>query len=196
MRYTEEMRNFIADNVKGITSKELAEKVSNEFGVSVTEKQMKGYMGNNRLTNGVDCRFKKGQVPHNKGEKGKWSEGCERSWFKKGHIPKNHRPVGSERLGSDGYWMIKVAEPNVWKLKHRLIYEEHYGPIPKGKIIIFLDGNKSNFEIENLMCITKGENAVLNHIGLRYDTTEATESGVALANYIKAVHAIKKRRGR
>ena len=53
-------------------------------------------------------------------------------------------PVGSERVNK-GYIYVKVAEPNVWIEKHRLIYESMYGNIPTGHKVIFADKNKRNF---------------------------------------------------
>ena len=44
--------------------------------------------------------------------------------FAKGNVPPNHRPVGSERISKDGYIEVKVAEPNKWRLKQRVVYEE------------------------------------------------------------------------
>lgn len=107
--------------------------------------------------------FKKGHIPKNKGKK--WDEylskeNQERSrstCFKKGNIPPNHKPVGYERKSRDGYWEVKVAEPRTFKAKHRLLWEQHHGPIPKGVNIVFIDGNTDNITIENLRAETMEE---------------------------------------
>ena len=44
--------------------------------------------------------------------------------LKKGNRPHNYRPVGSERITVDGFIEIKVADPNKWDLKSRVIYQE------------------------------------------------------------------------
>ncbi len=44
--------------------------------------------------------------------------------FKKGQKPHNHKPVGHERITADGYREIKTAEPNVFKLVHRVVWEK------------------------------------------------------------------------
>ena len=77
--------------------------------------------------------------------------------FKKGHIPKNHKPVGYERITRDGYIEVKTAEPNVFELKHRLVWIEHNGEIPPGYNIQFKDGNRQNVSIENLYMISRSE---------------------------------------
>lgn len=105
--------------------------------------------------------YKKGHTPANKGRKqtefmsAEAIEKTAKTRFKKGHIPKNHKEVGYERENREGYIEIKVSEPNVFKLKHRLIWEQHNGKIPKGYNIQFKDGNRKNCDIENLYLISR-----------------------------------------
>lgn len=107
--------------------------------------------------------FKKGYTPPNKGKKWgefmspKGQENSRKTTFKKGHTPKNHKPIGYQRITVDGYIEVKTQEPNVFKLKHRLIWEEHNGPIPKGHNIQFRDKNPHNCSIDNLYMISRSE---------------------------------------
>ena len=104
--------------------------------------------------------FKKGHVPWNKGLKGCF--GARKTSFKKGHLPPNTRKMYSERLSKEGYIEIKVGI-NKWISKHRYIWEQyHQKEVPKGKVVIFLDGNNRNFEIENLKLISRGALLILN----------------------------------
>lgn len=102
-------------------------------------------------------QFPKGHTPANKGQKmpPETYSKVSRTMFPKGHTPKNHREIGSERTNVDGYIEIKVAEPNKWKLKHRIIWEDAYGPIEKGYNIQFKDGNPQNVTLENLYIISR-----------------------------------------
>lgn len=104
-------------------------------------------------------RFQKGQIPANKGKKmpSEVYERCAPTMFKKGNKPANHKPVGSERVNIYGYIEIKVAEPNKWKLKHRLLWEEAHGPIPPGHIVSFRNGNGQDVRLENLRLISRAE---------------------------------------
>ena len=117
-----------------------------------------------RLKKGNEAtRFKKGQTPWNKGMKG-LDIGGKETQFKKGHVPHTYRPVGEERIDEDGYTYIKILDPAKWVLKHRHIYEEHYGKLEPHMVVTFRDKNISNFEIENLEAITKVENMERNRI--------------------------------
>ena len=84
------------------------------------------------------------------------------------------------RMSKDGYIEVKVAEPNKWRLKQRVVYEEAKGKIPEGCTIIFLDGNKRNLDIDNLRCVTRSELLYLNCNGLN-NSNEITETGILMA---------------
>ena len=104
-------------------------------------------------------RFQKGSVPLNKGKKVSpevYSK-IQPTMFKKGQTPVNHRDVGSERVNVYGYIEIKVAEPNRWRLKHRVIWEQVNGAIPKGYNVQFKNHNRQDCRIENLYLISKAE---------------------------------------
>ena len=82
-----------------------------------------------------------------------------------------NKTLGTERVNGDDYVDIKVAEPNVWEAKHRLIWKKEKGPIPKGHVVIFGDGNRHNFEINNLILVSKKILSVLNGSNLIQNET-------------------------
>ena len=94
-------------------------------------------------------------------------------------------PIGTEVLSKDHYVKVKIAdtykgESKNWKLKHYLIWEKHYGPIPKGTNVIFLDGNNRNFDINNLaLCDTKTL-LLLNHWDYYGHHPSITKAGIAV----------------
>ena len=109
-------------------------------------------------------------------------------------MPVNHKLVGSERINSkDGYIMIKVAEPNVWRLKQRVIWEEIHGPIPDDCVIRFLDGDKTNMDPENLVCVSRNINRIVNqkNLGTSGDT-ELGKTGIALAKLYEATYKARR----
>lgn len=187
MKYTDEMKQFILDNYKGRYNQELADLFNQKFNTNITSRTIKSYKANNNLNSGLTGKFIKGQTPHNKGKKmpKEVYEKVKHTMFAKGNVPPNHRPVGSERISKDGYIEVKVAEPNKWRLKQRVVYEEAKGKIPEGCTIIFLDGNKRNFDIDNLRCITRSELLYLNCNGLN-NSNEITETGILMARLDRA----------
>lgn len=187
MKYTDEMKQFILDNYKGRYNQELADLFNQKFNTNITSRMIKSYKANNKLNSGLTGKFRKGQTPHNKGKKmpKEVYEKVKHTMFAKGNVPPNHRPVGSERISKDGYIEVKVAEPNKWRLKQRVVYEEAKGKIPEGCPIIFLDGNKRNFDIDNLRCVTRSELLYLNCNGLN-NSNEITETGILMARLDRA----------
>lgn len=107
----------------------------------------------------VATRFTKELVPVNKGKRMSPEVYAKvaPTMFKPGHPSNNRRPVGSERVNADGYIEIKVAEPNKWKCKHRVVWEDHNGHIPRGFNIQFKDGNPLNVRLDNLYIISRAE---------------------------------------
>lgn len=176
------MKQFILDNYKERYNQELADLFNQKFNTNITSRMIKSYKANNKLNSGLTGKFRKGQTPHNKGKKmpKEVYEKVKHTMFAKGNVPPNHRPVGSERISKDGYIEVKVAEPNKWRLKQRVVYEEAKGKIPEGCTIIFLDGNKQNCNIDNLRCITWSELLYLNCNGLN-NSNEITETGILMA---------------
>lgn len=185
-----EIVEFIGKNAPGKYNKELTDLVNSTFKTDYKVNQIDCFKNNNKISSGLTGQFEKGHIPANKGKKmsAEQYEKCAETMFKKGNIPHNYRPVGSERADAkDGYISVKIADPNKWKLKHVLIYEEHYGPVPKGHKVIFLDKNKRNFNIENLALVSNGEMAMLNKNRRISECLEITKAGLALEKSKAAV---------
>jgi hypothetical protein len=81
----------------------------------------------------------------------------------------------------DGYKWVKIAEPNKWRQKHRLLWESENGHIPAGGAVIFADGDRMNITLDNLLQITKGQLAIMNKRKLISPDREATKAGAAVA---------------
>lgn len=187
-RYSQEERDFLRKFIPGHTCKEIVAEYNARFDDQITESRVKGYMSHHKINNGLTGRFKKGHIPANKGThpptRGRMAE----TQYKKGNLPHNTKPIGHERTTKDGYIEVKVkmrpSSPNTndnFKLKHRLVWEKEYGPIPEGHIVIFLDGDKGNFELSNLALISHAEHAQMTKQGLRSKVPEITKTGVLIA---------------
>lgn len=191
--YPGQVRHFIAAYVDGHTSQQIADALNNKFGTTYTARQIAAYKKNHHLVSNVDTKLKLGNVPYNKGMKGTCAPGSEKGWFKPGHRPHNHLPVGSEVVRTDGYRARKLAEPNVWKPVHIIMWCDAYGPVPDGCVVCFTDGNPKNISLSNLHLETKAENLVINKRGLRSSDAELNETGLMLAK-VKIATAEAKRK--
>lgn len=172
---TKEQHEYLVSINKGRTSNETTEMMNRKFNLNLKVSQIRCYRKNHNLTCGVVTRFEKGHVPMNKGTKVTSPEvlaKCSKTWFKKGHITHNRVSVGTEIIDSDGYRKVKIAEPNVWKFKHRLVWEQNRGEIPAGKMITFINGDRKDCRIENLILIDQQINSLLNKINVKARSPE------------------------
>lgn len=177
---------FLRNHVVGRSKRDLTELFNKHFQLDLLEKQIKSCCKRHKLPlSGLDGRFKLGRTPFNKGLKG--SFGGEDTQFKKGNKPHNYKPVGTERVNGDGYVDIKVADPNKWRAKHTLIWQEANGPVPKGHAIIFGDGNRRNFELDNLVLVSRKQLAMLNKHHLIKDNADLTRTGVILTDILMKI---------
>jgi hypothetical protein len=189
---------FLKEIVKGRSYAEITKMFNREFGFSIGVKAMGALLKKHNLKNGRDCRIRPGNISPNKGRKGYCPPGSEKGWFKHGVFPLNTMPLGSERVNGDGYVEVKYSEKsgppnNRWKAKHVLIWEAENGPAPEGHAVIFADGNRRNFNLENLMLVSRKELAVLNHMNmLSSKNGDITKAAVGIAR-LKVLLADKKR---
>lgn len=193
-QYPEEIKKFITENHIGVGSKGMAELLNKTFNTNYTAKQMKSYYGNHNINSGLDGRLKKGNKPWNRGLKGVVTGGLQ-TQFKKGHMPHNYVPVGSERIrtlrtnrkAKDDYIDVKIADPNKWKAKHILIWEQHNGPVPRGHAVIFGDGNNRNFGPNNLILVSRKQLAMLNKHQLIQNDADLTKTAVIITDLMLKV---------
>ena len=199
-RYSEEQKEFIITNNYGKYSKELAEMFNQHFNTNITAKEIAYFRRNHKLKSGLTGQFKKGNVAHNKGKKQieymnqESIERTKETRFKKGNKPKNYRPVGSERITKDGYIEVKVADPNKWETKNKIIYKQYFGDIPKGHKVIYADGNKLNNDINNLILVSNNEELIMNRHKLRTEDIELTKTGYLIAKVIDKTNMVKNER--
>lgn len=115
---------------------------------------------------GIGSRFAKGLTPWNKGTHFTAGGRSVATRFPKGHMPHNWKPVGTIRVNSEGYRDIKVTDTRRgaldWVALHRLNWIAAHGPIPKGLVLRFKDGNPRNAVVENLELVTRADHLRLN----------------------------------
>lgn len=190
--WSDEEKQYLAEITPGRGYKEIQSMMSCKFGFDYTHHQIKGAITRNKLNTGRTGRFEKGHATWNKGTKGLTKANV--TSFKKGQKPHNYKPLGSERITKDGYCEIKVSDTGRrWKPKHVLIYEKHHGKVPKGSAVIFLDGDKRSFDIDNLYLVTRSQLAMLNKNSLIQKDADLTKTAINVVDLMKKISAMEKK---
>jgi hypothetical protein len=203
-KYTPEEIRFIKNNISGCgCAKEMTKLFNQRFELSVTVKQMDCFITHYNFMRErchkytpEEIRFIKNNISGCgcAGEMTKlFNQRFELSvtvkqiklFLKKNNISKERgrrrTAIGSEFI-HNGYTMVKIADPDTWKQKHRLIWEKVNGPIPKDHVIVFADGNRSNITLENLLLVSTSERTVMCTKNLIYPYAELTRTGKMIAD--------------
>ena len=91
-------------------------------------------------------------------ELGCWNESAIKKW----------QTIGLSPIGTIKVWKVGTQKSKLIKTENGYVYlsrklwEQHFGPIPKHKLVSYKDGNPLNCTIENLHLITRAENALIN----------------------------------
>lgn len=171
----------------GKTAAEVSELAKEMLGLDMTPSQVRTFRKNHRIQSGRQTRFQAGHVPYSKGKRQEEymsAEGLERTRatrYKKGNRPHNWMPVGTIKEKSDGYLWIKIAEPSEWVQYQRWIWMQAGRVIPNGCLVTFLDGNKRNFDLDNLAVVTGGESAEMTTRHLRFGSGTIGQVGLDIA---------------
>ena len=202
-KWNKEHFQFLREFVPGHSEKEIQKALEDKFGIKTSI----GNIGNLKNMAGVKSgtiggQFQKGQVSWNKGKK--WSEFMSeegrknslKTCFKKGNVPSNHKPIGYERVDIEGYVYVKVQDLHQnrnFRQKHYLVWEQHYGPVPKGYQLRFLDGNRQNCDISNLALVSNAEKVYLNRMTKTTDP-ELHKSQILIAKLIDTTNKRKNKK--
>ena len=155
-KYTAEMQDFIRNNALGKQWYELADLFNAKFGTEKTPHQIQSQAHDIGVRNGIQP--------------------------KASHLAK-YRPVGSTRLDKDGYVVIKIADPRTWRRAQLVEWEKYHEPIDiRKEMLLFLDGNRQNYHIDNLYKIPRAMISIFNRNNLwRLITPDTIESVIQVA---------------
>lgn len=199
-KWSDDHYQFIKNNIKGTSYKELHKMFKDEFNVDVTFKKFQTYVSRKKLTNDIDTTFNKGATPWNKGKKGLWFKGAENTWFKKGQKPINKRSIGSIYKPSkeNRQILIKVDDTGVrkkdWIPLSHAVYTKYYGEIPKGHVVIHKNKNNRDFTPDNLQVISRGNLAKVNNRGMYDDEPEYNTALIKCMELDTVIKEIKNER--
>lgn len=156
---TEEQKAFIEEYYPHHAVKDTVRAFNEKFGTDKQKYTMLNYARRHGLKVDEEIVTQEKRFPHRKGGTSKIAE----------------REIGDIRLDGQ-YWLIKTESG--WKPCHRAVWEEHYGKIGKGNAIIYLDGDRSNWSIDNLREVPIQYLGMLDKNGLRSKHPVVTEAGI------------------
>lgn len=181
--FSPEIVAFIDQHKNEYEAPYMAKLIKENFGKEYTARQIKNFKVNHGYTGTLTGANNKYRPNPHKGQKG-WcvpnSESTrfkndERSWATAPLLTIRKRPA----IGN--YLFIKIAEPNVWINYARYVWEQANGPLKEGEKIKFLDGNKENCALENLMIIDNQVQGKCHALGRYSDNAELTKAGILLS---------------
>lgn len=200
---TKEQSDFIFKNYKGISNRDLTDMFNQEFGVELKIDIIKNFKSRNKLDSGLTGYFKKGQIPFNKGLK--WDDfmskegqaNSKKTTFKKGYTHKNTKELGTQLVDAEGYLYIKVNEKGKrygrdgkWQRYHHIVWENAHGPIPDGYMVMFLDKDRTNFDLDNLQLVSKSELSTINKNSLYQNNRDINLSLIYTIRLVKKYNQI------
>jgi hypothetical protein len=198
--FSEEQEAFIRAEYRRRPLTDLTRELNRRFAGQWNLNQVRAYLKNHSITSGRTGRFEKGATSWNFGKRGYM--GANRTSFKKGSMPHTKRRLWSERVGKDGFIEISVPErnpytgaPTRFRHKHVWLWECAHGKVPKGHAVIFKDGNRRNFDLDNLLLVTRAELLSMNLHGYRDMPAELKPAVLALAR-VEAKAGFRVRPGR
>lgn len=156
---TQAICNFIEENCMKYTVDELVPILNGEFGTNYTPKSLR-----------------KHYYRHNLEYKKKFEKRC--GW--KSPLAKE---IGSEsNPDKNGLIRIKVNDKK-WVYKQRYIYEQYYNiKLDDDVLVTFLDGDKTNFDIDNLIAVPRHEIEIAYGCGITSSNKELSRLGFSVAH--------------
>ena len=149
--YDQAVIQFLSDN-RDMPRKELVIAVNEQFDLNMTYTAVTNMCVRRGFTSKRTGRF---------GEHEGWRKG----------MAFVEKPIGYEtRPDKRGRIYVKVGMPSEYRLKHHVIYENHFGAIPDQHVIKFKDGDDMNFHPSNLIAVHRGASGILTR---RYRHHEA-----------------------
>lgn len=167
-KLTEEQDQFIRDNYPTLGGVKLTEAYNSKFGTQKTYRQMKSLVNNRKLTIADeevfrDCRVNKRGCKYQIGEV---SEGWQEPYVK----------VGENKFVAAGRYM----------------YEQANGEVPKGYMVIHLDGDIQNYSLGNLQAIPKAYTAKMMRNKLWSHHPTITKGAIMLCELQEKIEGMTK----
>jgi len=167
-QWTPETDQILIDNYWDMTPQAMADMIGNisETAVKHRLKVLGLILPLERIAERVrTTRIQKGNIPWNKGLHYPSHPNMVPTQFKKGQKPHNTRYEGHVSFRIDknlNRWYCHIQKNGRYIHLQRYVWEEANGPIPKGMIIRFKNGNSLDCRLCNLELISRREHVLRN----------------------------------
>ncbi len=173
--YSEEHISFLKDGYRTMPIGELTEAFNDRFGLDKTKRAVKAALERRNIRAPVD------------------EHGRHRGLYRKGRVAHNRVEAGHERKVGDDFILVRQPD-GTDKMKHVAIWESHNGPLPEGSVILFLDGDKTNFDIENLELLTRRELLMANMRHYNHVDEKLKPPVLSLSKLLAKIGTLEERR--
>lgn len=173
--YTTEEDCFLITNFENYSWERLTELLNAKFGTSRNFRTVKCHCRKTLNLKKVKNACEYAQIPSDEIGTEKWENGF--LWVKINNLK------GSRKTRS--------VQQN-WVQKHRFIWSQKYGEIPKECQIVFLDGDRTNFDIENLYCVNT---SIMTRMNRNHWFTESREHTLTAIKLCELHFALKESEG-
>lgn len=156
-RYTKEFEDFVKKNVSKYSKEDFRLLLQDKFNISLSSEAFRRYLNRHKI-------------------KSKYID------YKKSNVRNVYKsPIGSENITDEGVF-IKIAQPDKWRRKSRVMYEKYHNyKLKEEDYIIFLNKNNNDFSEQNLMKATQKEIAYLHNKKMFSSNPKLTKLGVLTA---------------
>lgn len=156
-KYSKEFEEFVKNNISKYKKEEFIALLEKTFNIKISKHAFRSYLRRHNIKE-RHIDFKKNMV-----------RGTQK------------HPIGAERLTKDGI-IIKVAQPNVWRKKSRVMYEKYHNcKLNDEDYILFLNQDRTDFSKENLYKSSNREQCYLHNWGTFSKNPNLTKAGILSA---------------
>lgn len=101
-------------------------------------------------------------------------------------------PIGSEYTKPDGMTLVKVRSDK-WEYKQRYLYEKYHNvELPTSTMVVFLDEDRTNFNIDNLMAVSTPEYLCIRNKKLLSNNAKLNETAFLSARVIYKTKEVRR----
>ena len=156
-KYPKDFEDFVRNNISKYTKKDFILLVETKYKVKLTKDALKSYLRKHNI----------------KERYTDYKENMIRGTTK--------HQIGAERMTKDGLY-VKVAQPNVWRKKTRVMYEKYHNcKLNKKDYVLFLNQDHNDYSKENLILSTNREKCYMHNWGTFSNNPKLTKIGVLSA---------------